>query len=102
MRSPRSAMQDLLLPVAPLCGGQEALELRRTVERALRQHGAVEGEDDGERAARNRERAPDVGVADLVEALHGEHRLAREAVDRGGQGVTHATAVGLEDGEGEA
>src|SRR5215216_5713121 len=72
-------------PFAPavLRGGEDALELREVVERALREHGAVEIERDRERAPGNAELAPRRRVGVLLERPHGEFGIACEHGDDG-------------------
>src|SRR5919198_4380683 len=59
-----------------LGGGDDALELPVRVERPLRMHGAVAVDRDGERAAGDLQRVPDVGVPHLVEHLDREERVS--------------------------
>src|SRR5439155_26553688 len=93
-----SAMHAASRPPA-LGRTEDALELGEVVERALREHGAVEIECDRERAAGNARLAPGLAVLLLVERRHGELRLASERGDRRLQRLAHPAPVGHENGE---
>src|SRR5918997_1020285 len=75
----------------PLRGGQDGLQLRARVERALGQHGAVVADRHRERAARHVGQRPRVGVFLLVEAAQRHPGVALEV---GHGGLERAAEVG--------
>src|SRR5829696_2256633 len=90
-------------PFAPavLRGGEDALELREVVERALREHGAVEIERDRERAPGNAELAPRRRVGVLLERPHGEFGIACEHGDGRLERRADPASLGDEHGQRE-
>src|SRR6266516_5118924 len=96
--APRSGMR---LGEAALGRREDALELAVRVERPLRVHPPVAVEGDGERAPRDSQRAPDVGVAHFVEDLDGDERVAPEGRDHRLQALTESASLRGEDGECE-
>src|SRR3954452_8993739 len=84
---------------APRGRREHALELTQRVEGALGEHGAVEVERDGERAARDVERPPGALVAVLVEHAQRHQRIVSRELDRGLERVAHGAALGGEHGE---
>src|SRR5215218_3217058 len=83
----------------PLGGRQHGLELRARVERPLGEHGPVAAERDRERTAGDVGHRPRAGVLDLVEAPHGDPRVAREGVDDRFEPLADAAPLGGEHRE---
>src|SRR5919204_547081 len=96
-----AARSGMRLHEPSLGRGEDALELSVRVERPLRANRPVPVERDGERAARDPQLAPNVGVAHLVEHLDRDERIARERRHDRLQALAQAAAVGREDGERE-
>src|ERR671937_405577 len=80
-------------------GREQALELEKRVERSLRPHFAVRREHDRVRAARDRERGPDVRVGFLVEELELDFRIGGDEPERRLESGAECTVRRCEDGQ---